>query len=431
MKSILALGARPVLYARRLLYARPVLYARRILYARPILGLGLVLGAGLLAAGPAFAQQAWVGTWGASPSDPLPGVTPPTVSFSNQTVRTVAHLSLGGPALRLRLSNTLGAAPLAVGAVHVARWANGAVVPGTDREVTFSGIAAPTIPRDAILLSDPVDLPVEPLSDVAVSLYFPSDTGPVTEHALAVQTSFVVPGNAVARPALEGAATLDVRPVLSAVEVRRANAGAVVTFGDSITDGQHATVDADTRYPDALARRLAGAALPVGVVNAGINGNRLLSESHFGPNALARLDRDVLAQAGVTGVIVLLGINDIGHVPDHPVTAAQVIAALGQIAERGRERGLRMVGATLLPFENSPYWGDGSGEAMRQAVNRFVRSAGAFDAVADFDAATRDPAHPARLRADFDSGDHLHPNDAGYAAMADAVDLKPLAPSPR
>jgi len=381
----------------------------------------------LFFASSAVAQSNWVGSWGASPSDPLPGVTPPTPSFHDQTVFTIVHLSLGGATIRLRLSNALGPAPLAIGAVHVARWSNGRVVPGTDRVVTFSGAATPTIPNNAVLLSDPVPLPVDALSDLAVGLYFAADTGPITEHALAVQTSYVMAGNATAAPALDHATKLDVRPVLAAVDVAHTRARAVVMFGDSITDGQHSTVDANARYPDALAKRLAAAHLAVGVVNAGINGNRLLSESHFGPNALARFDRDVLAQAGATSVIVLLGINDIGHVPDHPVTTEQIVAALHQIVERGREHGLSMIGATLLPFEDSPYWAGGAGEPMRQAVNTFIRSRGAFDGVADFDAAMRDPARRSRLRAEFDSGDHLHPNDAGYTAMAAVVDLKQLS----
>ncbi len=397
----------------------------------------LLLCAGLLAAAPSFtspaaaatdpADTAWAGSWGASPSDPLPGVTPPTPSFDNQTVRTITRLSLGGSIFRLRLSNALGTAPLRIGAVHVARWENGAIVPGTDREVGFYNKLDAVIPRGALLLSDPVNLSVPDGSDIAVSIWFPAPTGPITEHALAVQTSFVAAGNVVADPKLTNPATLDVRPVLAAVELQRPDAVSVVTLGDSITDGQHSTVDADARYPDALARRLLAAHLPVGVVNAGINGNRLLSESKFGPNALARFDRDVLGQVGVRSVIVLLGINDIGHVPDTPVTTPQVVAALQQIAARGHDRGLRVIGATLLPFEDSPYWA-ASGEAMRTAVNDFIRNSGAFDGVVDFDAATRDPGHPVRLRAEFDSGDHLHPNDAGYAAMADAVDLKLLAP---
>ncbi len=373
------------------------------------------------------ADTGWVGSWGASPSDPLPGIVPPTPSFDDQTVRTVARLSLGGSVLRLRLSNALGTVPLRLGAVHVARWQDGAVVPGTDRAVGFATRSDAVVPPGALLLSDPVDLVVPDGSDIAVSLWFPTPTGPITEHALAVQTSLVAAGNGVADTVLANPATIDVRPVLAAVEVRRPDAVSVVTFGDSITDGQHSSVDADARYPDALARRLLAAHMPVGVVNAGINGNRLLSQSHFGQDALARFDRDVLGQAGVRSVIVLLGINDIGHVPDTPATTAQIIAALRQIATRGHDHGLRMIGATLLPFAGSPYWAM-SGEAMRTAVNEFIRNGGAFDGVADFDAAMRDAAQPLQVRAEFDSGDHLHPNDAGYAAMAQAVNLTSLQP---
>lgn len=373
------------------------------------------------------ADTAWVGTWGASPSEPLPGQTPAPPSFENQTVRLIVRVSLGGSTVRLRLSNALGAAALRVGTVHVARWENGAVVAGTDREVGFYGQLGTVIPRGAPVLSDPVSLSVPDGSDLAVSLFFPVATGPVTEHALAVQTGFVAHGNVAADPVLAGATPITTRPVLAGVEVERHEAVTVVALGDSITDGARSTVDADARYPDALARRLLAAKMPVGVVNEGISGNRLLSEAAAGPNALARFDRDVLGQVGVRSVIVLLGINDIGRAPDAPVTARDVIAALQQIAARGHDRGLRMVGGTLLPFEGAGY-ATAEGEAMRMAVNEFIRNSGAFDAVVDFDAAVRDPGHPARLRAEFDSGDHLHPNDAGYAAMAEAVDLKLLGP---
>ncbi|GGF29332.1 hypothetical protein GCM10011611_39240 [Aliidongia dinghuensis] len=378
---------------------------------------GLLLSA---LAHSAEAGDRWVGTWGASPSDPLLTADKPSPSYKDQTVRLVAHVSIGGSRIRLRLSNGLGRAPLIVGAVHVCL--SGRDAP--DHVVTFAGQGRFAIPKGADYLSDPIDLAVPSGADVTVSLYFPADTGPITQHSLGVQTGYVAPGDQTAAASLAGAAPILARPVLSGIEVEgQAGDAAVVTLGDSITDGQHSTVDADRRWPDLLAARLeARYGGHVSVVNAGIDGNRLLSESRFGPNALARFDRDVLAQAGVRYVTVLLGINDIGHAPDTPVDVSQIIAALRQLADRAHDHGLKIYGATLLPFEDSPYWAT-QGETMRQAVNRWIRESGAFDAVLDFDQIMRDPARPVHLAPGYDSGDHLHPNDAGYAAMAASIDL--------
>jgi lysophospholipase L1-like esterase len=393
---------------------RPSNTVRQPLYR---LAFGFLLIGALLTDPVAAADDPWIATWSASPSDPLPAAKDATPHYANQTVRLIAHISIGGAKVRLRLSNSLGQHPLTVGAVHL-RLAD------RDETVTFSGQRRFVIPNGADYLSDPVDLKLPAGADLAVSLYFPDDTGPVTQHSLGVQTGSVATGDQTGAADLPGAVPILTRPVLSDIEVLgRPGDAAVVTLGDSITDGQHSTVDADRRWPDLLAGRLvARFGDRVGVANAGINGNRLLSESKFGPDALARFDRDVLSKAGVRYVTVLLGINDIGHAPDTPVETSAIIAALKQLADRAHDHGLKIYGATLLPFEASPYWA-AEGESMRQAVNGWIRQAGAFDAVLDFDRVTRDPAHPVRLLAAYDSGDHLHPNDAGYAAMAASIDL--------
>jgi lysophospholipase L1-like esterase len=350
-----------------------------------------------------------------------------------QTVREIARISIGGHRIRVRLSNAYGSRPLIVGAAHVALHGVGpAIVAGSDRTLTFNGQGAVTIPAGALVLSDPVELTVAPLSELAVSLYFPVATGPVTWHELGMQTTFISPsGDATAAASLPIAATSTSLYVLSGVEVTAGiETGAVVTLGDSITDGYGSTVDAQHRWPNFLAQRLNDTAAlgSMAVLDQGISGNRLLHDTE-GPDALARFDRDVLAQPGVTHLIVLEGINDIGMPgylgrPDEAVSSEEIIGAYRQLILRAHAKGIKVYGATLTPFEDSgePYY-SAAGEAKREAVNAWIRSQSEFDAVLDFDRLVRDPTHPTRLLPAYDSGDHLHPSDTGYQAMADSIDL--------
>jgi lysophospholipase L1-like esterase len=402
-----------------------------------ILGFVLVCSAvELRYAGLAFAGfeegNHWVATWTMSPmpADALPDGE--NAGFSNQTLREFAHISLGGHRLRIRLSNAYGTASLKVGAAHLALHLRGSSIdPQSDRALSFDGKTSVLIPAGALVLSDPVDLDVAPLADLAISLYLPGSSGPLTWHQLGSQETYISsPGNAVAAPELPGAIVSTSLYLLAGVElIAPRSTGAVAVLGDSITDGYGSTTDANRRWPDQLARRLNSpdGRSAMGILNQGISGNRLLHDV-IGPNALARFDRDVLAQPGLTHVIVLEGINDIGlpgylkH-PAEAVGSEDLIGALAQLIERAHGKGLRIYGATLTPFGDSgePYY-SAEGEAKRAAVNAWIRTRAAFDAVIDFDRVLRDPAHPTRLSAAFDCGDHLHPNDAGYAAMAAAID---------
>ncbi|HEX4709012.1 SGNH/GDSL hydrolase family protein [Phenylobacterium sp.] len=357
--------------------------------------------------------------------------------ISDQTLRQVARLSLGGQRLRIVISNEYGKDPLRVAAAHLGRTApGGAIAPQTDRRVTFSGAFSVVVPPGARLVSDPVDLPTPALSEVSVSLYFPGEAPATTFHWDGKQTAYIGSGDVAARAAFTPAATTLSRLFLSDILVERAvDSDAVLVLGDSITDGASATVDANRRWTDYLAERLAPR--NVAVVNAGISGARVL-KSRMGVSALERFDRDILAQPHVRAVVVLIGINDISwpgsaFEPDAPATAAEeLIAGYRQLIQRARLKGLRIVGATLSPFrgalEGTPLWGYYSPEKdrTRQAVNQWIRTSGEFDGVIDFDAALRDPADPSRLRANVDSGDHLHPGDAGNKAMSDMVDLAVL-----
>lgn len=410
----------------------------RLVLVMAVLTTGFAVGPVALAQSTsARSNENWVGTWGASPSDPLPEATTPTPSYNNQTLREIAHLSLGGREIRLRLTNSLGRQTLTIGAVNVAvSVSNDAIAPGTNRAVTFSGQSTISIPPGALAISDPVDLSVAPLSNLAVSIYVPQNTGPATQHSLGTQTSYVVNGNVVGARRLESPATIQTRPFLSAIEVAgNAQSVAVVTLGDSITDGFRSTVDANRRWPDEFARRLqARFGNRVGVVNEGISGNRVLNEV-AGPNAQERFDRDVLAQAGVKYVTLLEGINDIGfsQLPAYAnqnVSAEQIIAGYRQIIERAHDKDLIIYGGTLTPFLGAGY-ADAAGEQKRQTINDFIRNSGAFDGVLDFDLAIRDPADPTRMLPAYDSGDHLHPNDLGYEAMAYSINLSLFRPDRR
>ncbi|WP_223302633.1 SGNH/GDSL hydrolase family protein [Halotalea alkalilenta] len=407
-----------------------------------------VAAGGAMSATPAMAAApAWVATWQASPqpiwdSDFLFPTNVPAV-LHDQTVRQIARISLGGQRLRLVLSNTYGREPVVVGKATIA-WPteNGAVAADSLRLMTFGGQEAATILPGASLISDPVALSVPALAQVVVSLHVPQATPVTTFHWDGRQTGWIVAGDQT------GASTLRMtdrvhqsttaRPLLAGIQVETAQAAhAVVVIGDSITDGATASLDQDSRWPDFLAARLAPHG--VAVVNAGISGARLLSDG-MGVNALARLERDVLAQPGARSVIVMLGINDIAwpgtaFARDTPrPTLDALTAGYRQLIEQARSRGLRVIGTTLAPFEGAlpgtpleDYYHPDK-DALRRQVNDWIRNSGAFDAVIDFDAVLRDSTHPARMAARFDSGDRLHPGDEGNRAMADAVDLDALLP---
>ena len=353
----------------------------------------------------------------------------------DRTLRQIVRTSVGGDHVRVVFSNVFGTAPLVIGGSHIAlRDSAATIVPGLGAPITFSGNRHVRIPPGAVVVSDPVDLAVPPLADLAIDLYLPADglptTSPLTMHGGARQTNYVsVSGDITGATEMPQAETIESWFFLARVEVIPAEqpARVIVALGDSITDGYNSTPDANSRWPDHLARRLLAHsdAASVSVLNVGIDGNRVL-ESGLGISALARFDRDVLVQTGATHVIVLEGINDLGLTGGMPrPSAADLIAGHRQLIARGRAQGLGIIGATLLPFEGAAfdgYWSP-EGEATRQQVNEWIRTGGEYDGVIDFDAALRDPAHPTRLLPQHDSGDHLHPSDAGYKAMAEAVDL--------
>ncbi|WP_250459280.1 SGNH/GDSL hydrolase family protein [Microbulbifer litoralis] len=398
----------------------------------------LVLLFAFSATASAQPRDNWVATWAASPQPLWNGdfALPTNAPFHlwDQTLRQVARVSIGGERVRVVLSNKYGSRPLRIGAAHLALSdGKSAIADGSDRPLTFSGEKAPVIPPGASIVSDPVALRVKPLQSLAVSLYLPEPTAPETFHWDGLQTAYIGAGNQVFREALDVASTTNTRIFLSGILVETAeDARAVVAFGDSITDGNASTPGSNHRWPDFLAERLVGE--NIAVLNAGISGARLL-DSLMGENALARFRRDVLGQPGVRTAIVMMGINDIGWpgsglAPQKALpTAEQLIAAYRQLIAQAHLRGVRIVGTTLTPFEGAL---DGSPvhdyysaekEALRQQVNRWIRDSGEFDAVIDFDRALRDPENPRRMRAQYDSGDHLHPGDAGYRAMAEAVDI--------
>ena len=389
-------------------------------------------------------QPAWSASWTASPQPVWEAgfalSTNIPASLSNQTIRQIARISLGGKRARVVLSNEYGTTPLTVGAAHIALTAlagsGSDILAGTDRVLTFGGRDVVTIAPGASAFSDPVDLELAPLAQVAVSIFLPQATPLTTFHWDGKQTAYIGPGNLAAAPLIKASQTLEARLFLSAILVEAAPAARVVAaFGDSITDGAGSTTDRNQRWPDQLAQRLAKQ--NVAVINAGISGARVLSDK-MGVNALARFERDVLNQPGLDSLILLMGINDIGwpgssFTPQAPaLTAQRLIDGYRQLIARARLHHVRIVGATLTPFEGAlqdtalkGYY-SASKEQTRQAVNHWIRSSGEFDAVIDFDAVLRDPKHRRRFLPAFDSGDHLHPGDRGYRAMADAIDLATL-----
>ena len=399
-----------------------------------------VIAVAALCALPALADRddrdgaRWTGTWSAAMQTPLA----PAATFDNVTMREIVHVSIGGRAVRVRLSNAQGTQPLVIGAASVGVRASGAALrPGTLRTLRFAGSPTISIAPGGVALSDPVALEVAAQSDLAISLFIPTPQPGMTQLTLAHQTSFVsTTGDFTAAIDLPVGSTITTWYWLSGVEVQGSGRQrAVVAFGDSITEGFASTTDANARWPDVLARRLLAQRRSddVAVLNEAISGNRVLNDV-IGPNAQRRIDRDVLTQAGVDFVILLEGTNDMGFSQLPPgifgpgvslanVSAAEIIAGYEQIIARVHQAGAKIFGATVLPFEGAGYY-NAAVEPKRAALNEFIRARGHFDGVIDFDAVMRDPAHPTRMRAEFDSGDHLHPNDAGYAAMGNAVDLR-------
>jgi lysophospholipase L1-like esterase len=391
------------------------------------------------AAGARAEDGTWIGTWGASPLQPRAATAraPASASLHDQTVRQIVRISAGGERVRLRLSNEYGTQPLEIGAARIAI-ADGldGIKAGSERAVTFSGKPGATIPAGAPLLSDPIDLSVAPLSSLSISLYFPGDTGPCTCHSVGLEAAYVSKPGDFTHGTFEPVQTLQSRLFLTGVAVEaNAPAHVIVAFGDSITDGVGSTANENRRWPDDLAARLAArsGAGAWGIVNEGISGNQILSDG-AGESALARFDRDVLSVPGATHVVVFEGVNDIGIAfgnfgpngagrrPASAVSADTLIAGYRQLIARAHAKGLKIYGATITPYEGAAYYSD-KGEAVREAVNAWIRTGKAFDGVIDFDAVLRDPAHPTQIADGLHAGDHLHGSDKGYAAMADAIDL--------
>lgn len=388
-------------------------------------------------------QRPWLGAWGFPATlfmpAAAPSATPPRgpprsqLALDDVTVRQIVRLSTSAEQLRVRISNEFGEHPMRLGAVHVALLAaDGDTVPGSDHALTFSGRSAITIPSDAPMLSDAIGWSLPALAKLAISIYLPEDTV-APAHQLSEYVSSR--GNFTAAVTMPGAQLERSGALASEVEViSPAAERTIVTLGDSITEGAFSTPNAFRSWPDRLAERLAenAATRDWSLVNAGIGSNRML-HNNPGVDALARLDRDVLSVPGVRLVILLEGINDIGYGQTHPdevVSADDIIAAYRQVIARSHAHRVAVIAGTITPFEDSHYYA-ASGEQVRQAVNSWIRTSGAFDGVIDFDAAMRDPAHPTQLQPALQRGDHLHPNDAGYAAMADAIDLKLLQSASR
>jgi lysophospholipase L1-like esterase len=384
----------------------------------------------------------WVGSWAASQQVPETQNRLDTEAMRDATLRQIVHLSVGGDRLRVRMSNAFGTAPLHVTAVHVARpvsAASAAIDAGSDTALTFHGAPDVTIPAGAEYLSDAVTFPLAALSNLAITFHM--DQAPVGEtgHPGSRATSYVVNGDMVSAADLPDATKVDHWYQISGVDVvGPEKAGAVVTLGDSITDGHGTTTNGNDRWPDVLAARMQAdkSTRANGVLNEGIGGNSVLQDG-LGPNALARFDRDVVAQTSVRAVIVLEGVNDLGTLTrDHDVSAEEhaalvslIEAAYAQMMERAHAHGIRVIGATILPYVGSGYYHPGpESEADRQAINGWIREPGHFDVVVDFDKVMRDPQHPDRLLPAYDSGDHLHPGPAGYKAMGEAIPLTLFVP---
>lgn len=383
-------------------------------------------------------DQHWVATWSTANAE-----VPSPATFKNQTIREIIHTTVGGQAVRIRLANTFGAQPVTFDSVYVGIQKNGAsLVPGSNHVVTFGGSKSITIREGAEALSDPISLPVGSEQNLAVSLFASVSTGPATTHSIAFQTNYLSDAGNVAssEDASPFAKTSQSWYFLQSIDVLSSPdmKGAIVALGDSITDGVSSRPDTYERWTDVLARRLLSSQPIISVLNAGISGNRVLTNSPcWGVNALARLDRDVFSQTAVRAVILFEGTNDIGQ-PDTPtaslppqvvpclsktqITSDELIAGYKQIIAQAHAHGLKIFGATILPYQGFAAWTQ-PGEAKRVAVNNWIKTSGDFDGVIDFASAISDPANPQRMNPKYDSGDHLHPGPAGHEAMGNAVDL--------
>jgi lysophospholipase L1-like esterase len=393
----------------------------------------------------AASTNAWIATWAASPQSSTPNPHEPLLSIDNQTVRERLRVSIGGSQIRLRFSNEFGSSPLLIGAATVAIPADASSVnEDSIQNVTFNGRNSIEIPAGAPVLSDPISFPLAPGAEISVSIYFPTRLTTPTLHAFAFKHAVVSQhGDFTHQNKIDPAALSTASISVTAVLVpSKSSTHLVVAFGDSITDGDGSTVDADNNWPNNLIRRLARESKDsaLAVVNEGIVGNRLLHGADiFGVSALARFDRDALVLPGVSHIVLLEGINDIGFAgartdgqyladPSEAPSAKDIIDAYQQLISRAHARGIKVIGGTITPCEGAAipgYYSDAK-ELVREAVNKWIRTSGAFDGIFDFDATVRDPDHPTKLLPKFASKDHLHPNDAGYKAMADSIDLNSL-----